>query len=311
MRTRKRREAAKRIALLGVPMDLGADLRGVDMGPSAIRIAGLTERLCSLGFKVKDLGNLTVPHAIVAGGGGGRAKYAKPIREVCGELAEAVEAALGRGARPLVLGGDHAIAMGSIAGLTRFGRRRKKRYGLLWVDAHGDCNTPATTPSGNIHGMSLAVALGRGESSLIKLAGVVPMIDPARTVLLGVRKLDREERENMRAIGLRVITMREIDEQGVHASTEEALRVVTSDTDGFHLSFDVDCLDPRFAPGVGTPASGGLTGREAHLIMEMVADSGRMVSCELVEVNPVLDTRNTTAELAAYLLYSAFGGRIF
>lgn len=307
----KRKDVPKRIALLGVPMDLGADLRGVDMGPSAIRIAGLTERLSSLGFKVKDLGNLSVPHAIVAGKGGGRAKFAKPIHETCSELAASVAAALGRGSRPLVLGGDHAIAMGTIAGLTRFGRKKKRKYGLLWVDAHGDCNTPATSPSGNIHGMSLAVALGKGESSLVNLAGIVPMVDPTRTVLLGVRKLDHEERENMRKIGLRVITMREIDEHGVHASIEEALRVVTTDTDGFHLSFDVDCLDPRFAPGVGTPASGGLTGREAHLIMEMVADSGRMVSCELVEVNPVLDTRNMTAELAAYLLYSAFGGRIF
>ncbi len=297
--------------MLGVPIDLGADLRGVDMGPSAIRIAGLTRRLSSLGFKIKDLGNLSVPHAIVADGGKGRAKYEKAIRTTCVELAGLVEQALELETRPLVLGGDHSIAIGTIAGLTRFGAKRKKKYGLLWVDAHGDCNTPATSPSGNIHGMSLAVVLGDGASGLTRLGGAVPMIDPKHTVLLGARMLDCIERQNMRMLGLHVITMREIDEKGVHASVKKALRLVNKNTDGFHLSFDVDSLDPQFAPGVGTPVSGGLTVREAHLIMEMVADTGKMVSCELVEVNPVLDHQNMTAQLAAYLLYSGFGGCIF
>ncbi|MCK6474386.1 MAG: arginase [Planctomycetes bacterium] len=299
-----------KIDLIGVPMDLGSDLRGVDMGPSAIRIAGVAGQLAQLGYRVRDLGNLEVPHAFVAGQGRKDLKFVEPIRKACAQLAAAVAKAKSEGAVPLVLGGDHSIAMGTLAGLSRHAKQKRKRYGLLWVDAHGDCNTPKSSPSGNIHGMPLAVILGSGDARLAKLGAKVPMIDPKHTVLFGVRNLDPGERKVVRKLGLRVITMRQIDERGVFAAMKEALHVVAGDTDGFHLSFDIDSVDPRFAPGVGTPVLGGLTVREAHLIMELVADSGKMVSCELVEVNPVLDQRNITAQLATHFIYSAFGGSI-
>jgi arginase len=305
------------IALIGVPMDLGTHLRGVDMGPSAIRISGLTERLRELGLRVNDLGNLTVPHASVASPekktrtrGAVQMPFAPPIAKVCRELTRVVEATLERGETPLVLGGDHSIAMGTMGGVARYAKRHKKKYGMIWVDAHGDCNTPATSPSGNIHGMPMAVAMGHGARLLTHLAGVSPMVSPRNTVLIGARDLDPGERENIRRFGINVFTMREIDEQGVSHCMREALSIACDNTDGFHLSFDIDSLDPSVAPGVGTPVSGGLTIREAHLIMELVADQKQMVSCELVEVNPALDHRNTTANLARELLLSAFGASI-
>lgn len=304
----------KRISLLGVPMDLGTHLRGVDMGPSAIRIAGLNTKLRGLGLRVRDLGNLSVPHAHVAhetaGRGAKSMPFAPPIARVCRELMLVVERELRRGETPLILGGDHSIAMGTLGGIARHARRAKKKYGLLWVDAHGDCNTPRTSPSGNIHGMPMAVALGHGMPLFTKLAGISPMIDPARTVLLGARDLDSRERENIKRFGIHVFTMRQIDERGVSVCMREALDIVGEGTDGFHLSFDIDSLDPSVAPGVGTPVSGGLTIREAHLIMELVADTQAMISCELVEVNPALDQKNVTAWLASELLCSAFGASI-
>jgi len=308
---------SKTISLIGVPMDLGADLRGVDMGPSAIRIAGVGERLEKLGYRIADLGNVSVPHANVAEKGHVRMKYVDSIRVACQELAGAVERALLNRTKPLVLGGDHSIALGTLAGLARFGARTKQRFGLLWVDAHGDCNTAATTPSGNVHGMVLAMTLGAGERSLVRLAGknLTPSVDPRRTVLFGVRDLDPGERKNIRKLGIRCITMREIDEHGVFHMMHEALAIVTgaksgNGSGGFHVSFDIDSLDPRLAPGVGTPVPGGLTMREGHLIMELVADTNKMVSCELVEVNPVLDHANATAKVAVDLLESAFGASI-
>ncbi len=317
----------RKVAIIGVPMDLGSNLRGVDMGPSAIRIAGVEERLKSLGCRIEDLGNLAVPHASVAGGGSSQMRFAKAICAACELLATSVEGAIRSGSTPVVLGGDHTIAMGTLAGLQRAARApkkargasragkggaasRSKSWGLLWVDAHADCNTPQTTPSGNVHGMPLAAVLGLGDPCFTQLGGAAPMVDPARAALVGARALDARERSNIRELGLRVYTMREIDERGVHGVMKEALDIVTKDTDGFHVSFDIDCIDPRLAPGVGTPADGGLTVREAHLIMEMVADTGAMVSCEIVEVNPVIDQGNTTAELAAGLVHSALGGRI-
>jgi len=304
----------KQISLLGVPMDLGTHLRGVDMGPSAIRIAGLNEKLRGLGLRVRDLGNLSVPHAHVAresADKGARAMpFAPPIARVCRELMLTVERELQRGETPLVLGGDHSIAMGTLGGIARYAKKAKKKFGLLWVDAHGDCNTPQTSPSGNIHGMPMAAALGHGVPMFTNLAGVSPMIDPTRTVLLGARDLDLGERENIKKFGIHVFTMRQIDERGVSVCMQEALQIVNDGTDGFHLSFDIDSLDPSVAPGVGTPVSGGLTIREAHLIMELVADTGKMISCELVEVNPALDQKNVTAWLASELLCSAFGASI-
>lgn len=305
--------ARKTIALIGVPMDLGTHLRGVDMGPSAIRIAGLNEKLRQLGRRVHDLGNLSVPHAHVAWHRGKRRAelpFAPPIARVCRELMQAVDKALTAGETPLVLGGDHSIAMGTLGGIARWARKNKKQTGLLWIDAHGDCNTPQTTPSGNIHGMPLAVAVGHGARLLTHLAGKRPMVRPERTVILGARDLDAGERANIKRFGVRVFTMREIDERGMRACMVEALEIVTSGAGGFHLSFDIDSLDPSVAPGVGTPVSGGLTIREGHLIMELVADTQRMISCEVVEVNPTLDQRNTTAQLASELILSAFGASI-
>lgn len=307
-------EVGRRVAIIGVPMDLGANLRGVDMGPSAIRIAGLVERLQRLGCEIRDLGNLTVPHASVAAEGSRDMRYSAAICAVCDTLATSVAEALADGHTPVVLGGDHSIAIGTLAGLRRFadggGRGGTGVWGLLWVDAHGDCNTPETSLSGNVHGMPLAAALGLGDGCLTRLGGEPPMIDPSRAVLMAVRDIDGPERRNIRELGLKTFTMREFDERGAYAVIREALDIVTAGTDGFHVSFDIDALDPRLAPGVGTPVAGGLTVREAHLIMETVADSGAMVSCEVVEVNPVIDQRNVTAELAAGLIHSALGAKI-
>ncbi|HYF52410.1 MAG TPA: arginase [Planctomycetota bacterium] len=310
----------KSVAIIGVPMDLGTHLRGVDMGPSAIRIAGLGEKLESLGLRVHDMGNIAVPHAHATKPedqahpkrktGDQSLPFAPPIARACKQLMTCVGEAFRRGATPLVLGGDHSIAMGSLGGVARYAKKTRQRIGLLWVDAHGDCNTPETSPSGNIHGMPMAAALGFGVDLLKNLAGIAPMIEPQRSVLLGARDLDPGERENIRKFGIHVLTMRQIDERGVSECMREALDIVAEGCDGFHLSFDIDSLDPSVAPGVGTPVSGGLTIREAHLIMEMVADSQKMISCDLVEVNPTLDQRNMTAHLASELLLSAFGASI-
>ena len=310
-----------RIGLIGVPMDLGTHLRGVDMGPSAIRVAGLNAKLESLGYRVHDRGNVSVTSAHAALEAGRRFSklqsprskslcFAPLVARVCSELALRVENSLGHGEIPLVLGGDHSIAMGTLGGLARHGKHTGKKFGLLWVDAHGDCNTVETSPSGNIHGMPMAAALGHGPKLLTRLAGVRPMLAASRTVLLGARDLDAGERENIKHFGIHVYTMRQLDERGVYECMKEALQILADGSDGFHLSFDIDAVDPTVAPGVGTPVSGGLTIREAHLIMELAADSREMRSCELVEVNPALDVRNTTAILASELLMSAFGASI-
>ena len=312
---------SKSIGLIGVPMDLGTHLRGVDMGPSAIRVAGLNGKLEALGYRVHDRGNVRVSSALAAQEAEKKfEKLSSPkskslcfmplVAEACAELANAVEQSLDANEIPLVLGGDHSIAMGSLGGLARYGKKNSKRYGLLWIDAHGDCNTPETSPSGNIHGMPMAVALGHGPKQLTGLAGIRPMIQATKTVVLAARDLDPGERDNLKRFGVHVYTMRQLDERGVFPCMKEALAILTDGTDGFHLSFDIDSLDPSVAPGVGTPVSGGLTIREAHLIMELVADSKKMVSCELVEVNPTLDVRNATAWIAAELLTSAFGASI-
>lgn len=310
-----------RIALIGVPMDLGAHLRGVDMGPSAIRVAGLNAKLEALGYRVHDRGNVSVTAAAAALEAGRKlARFSSPkskslcfaplVAQVCAELAGRVEKSLDQKEIPLVLGGDHSIAMGTLGGIARFAKKSGKKFGLLWIDAHGDCNTPETSPSGNIHGMPVAVALGHGAKLLTNLAGTRPMVEAGRTVLFGARDLDVGERENIKRFGIRVFTMRELDERGVCVCMKEALEIAGGSADGFHVSFDIDSVDPSVAPGVGTPVSGGLTIREAHLIMELAADSKKMTSCELVEVNPALDVRNTTALLATELLLSAFGASI-
>lgn len=300
----------KTIRMLGVPLDLGAGRRGVDMGPSALRIARLNRRIAELGYTVEEGGDMSAAIPEMQDAGDLRARYLAQIVEVCERLGDHVRQTLDAGWFPLVLGGDHSVAIGTIAGASRYYRQRGERMGLIWVDAHTDMNTPQTTPSGNIHGMPLAVSLGHGVDGLTQLGGYAPKVQPEDTVLIGVRSIDDAEKEQVRKTGVTVFTMRDIDEQGMSAVVHEALHIAMRKTAGFHVSFDVDALDPGLTPGVGTPISGGLTYREAHLLMEYIADSGRLTSLEVVEINPIVDTGNTTAEVAAGLVLSALGKTI-
>ena len=302
--------SGRRVTFIGVPLDLGAGRRGVDMGPSAFRVAGVAEKVRSLGYDVKDRGDLPVKIQETQGPGDPRMKYLKEIKEVCESLREEVEAAAAEGSIPVILGGDHSIAMGTLAGLARHYRARGEKVGLVWFDAHADANTPETSPSGNIHGMPLAVALGLGAPSLVNLAGFSPMVDGARAALVGIRDVDPAERPNVKASGIGAFTMRDIDERGMRAVMEEAIKRATSGTAGIHVSFDLDGMDPDYAPGVGTPSPGGLSYREAHLAMEMLSDTGKVISAEFVETNPVLDHRNGTAMLGVELLCSLLGKKI-
>ncbi len=298
------------VTLIGVPLDLGAGRRGVDMGPSAFRVAEIERKIRDLGYGVEDAGDLPVRIPETQDPGDPRAKYLKEIKEVCETLRDKVGGVLAEGKRPVVLGGDHSIAMGTLAGLSRFFRERGKGIGLVWIDAHADANTPETSPSGNIHGMPLAVALGLGHPALVNLAGFAPMVEGSGAALVGIRDVDPAERTNVRALGIGAFTMRDIDERGMRAVMEEAIARASRDTSGIHVSFDLDGMDPDFAPGVGTPSPGGLSYREAHLAMEMLADSGKVVSAELVEVNPILDHQNGTARLGVELLASLLGKKI-
>jgi arginase len=297
-----------RVAIVGAPMDLGAGRRGVDMGPSALRVASLNERLSALGYDVEDLGNIAVDQPESLPIGPTNARFLPQIAHTCARLAETVEAAARNGAVPIVLGGDHSIAVGTIAGMVR--AHAPKRLGVLWIDAHADMNTPETSPSGNVHGMPLASVIGRGPQALTGLAGSVPMVDARNVAIVGLRSVDELERLSVRSLGVPAFTMRDIDERGLRAVISDALRVVTAGTDGFHLSFDMDSVDPAEAPGVGTPVPGGLTYREAHLAMEMICDADGLTSVELVEVNPVMDVANRTAALGVELILSALGKRI-
>jgi len=302
--------SARQVTFIGVPLDLGAGRRGVDMGPSAFRVAGILEKVRCLGYEVEDVGDLPVKIPETQGPGDPRMKYLKEIKEVCEHLRDKVETAVAKGKIPVVLGGDHSIAMGTLAGLSRHFRGRKEKVGLIWFDAHADANTAETSPSGNIHGMPLAVALGLGAPSLVNLAGFSPMVDGSRAALVGIRDVDPAERPNVKASGIGAFTMRDIDERGMRAVMEEAIKRTTSGTAGIHVSFDLDGMDPDYAPGVGTPSPGGLSYREAHLAMEMLADTGKVLSAEFVEVNPILDQRNGTAVLGVGLLTSLLGKKI-
>jgi arginase len=301
---------AKKVTLIGVPLDLGAGRRGVDMGPSAFRVAGVDDRIRALGCGVEDWGDLPVKIQETQGSGDARLKYLHEIVEVVSHLRDCVERALDEGGLPVVLGGDHSVAMGTIAGVARHFHERKEKVGLVWFDAHADANTAETSPSGNIHGMPLGAVLGLGAPSLVQLAGFSPMVDGARAALIGVRSVDAPERENVRSSGIGALTMRDIDERGMRTVMEQAIRRATTGTAGLHVSFDMDAMDPEFAPGVGTPVPGGLSYREAHLAMEMLADTGQVVSAEFVETNPVLDQRNGTAALGVELLTSLLGKKI-
>ncbi len=301
----------RRIRIIGVPLDMGASRRGVGMGPSAMRVAGLEARLESLGHQVMDGGNIRVEEAETRTPGDKNAHYLEEIAETCTRTAEAVLAALEAETTPLILGGDHSLAAGSVSGVAEFYRRRGQRIGVIWIDAHADLNTPETSPSGNVHGMPLAALVGLGPKRLTHLLGFTPKIALENTVLVGVRDIDAAERENIRRAGLtEVYTMRDIDERGMRAVMEEALRTAGRGTAGYHVSLDLDWIDPEDAPGVGTPVRGGATYREAHLAMEILADHGGLISFEIVEVNPVIDEHNRTADLAVELACSAFGKKI-
>jgi arginase len=301
----------KKIRVIGVPIDLGQTRRGVDMGCSAVRVAGLEARLEQLGHKVEDAGNIGVTIAETkASFGAANAKYLKEITQTCTKEAELVVKTLGAGKVPLVVGGDHSIAVGTMSGVAEFYRRHNQAAGLLWIDAHSDINTPASSPSGNVHGMPLAAIMGLWPSELADIFGFSPKVRPENCVLVGVRDIDTVEKENIKRAGIEVFTMRDIDERGMRTVMEEALRMAGRGTAGYHVSLDMDWIDPEDAPGVGTPVRGGATYREAHLAMEIIADHGRMVSFEIVEVNPVIDEHNRTADLAVELALSAFGKKI-
>jgi len=298
------------IELLGVPMDLGSGRRGVDMGPSALRIAGVAAALAARGHRVFDGGDLAIKNMEEIPIGSRHARYMGEIARASTLLAKAIERILERKRFPLVLGGDHSIAIGTISGVASYCRKKKKKLGVLWVDAHSDIHVPKTSPSGNIHGMPLAALFGLGPKELSGVGGAGPKIDPQRIALVGIRSLEDGERKHLADLGIRVYTMSEIDRDGIHAVMSDALARVTDGTDCLHVSFDLDAVDPALAPGVGTPVKGGLDYREAHTIMELISASKRMTSLEVVEVNPILDERNRSAVLAVELLESAFGKRI-
>jgi len=291
------------VEIIGVPLDLGQDQRGVDLGPGALRYARIAEHLAQLGYAILDRGNSPVPVRDMLAAERSL-HYLPSIHQVCEQVYRAAEAAVEAGHLPLFLGGDHALAIGSVGGVSS-----ERPVGLLWIDAHGDFNTPQTTQSGNIHGMPLAVLLGDGYPELVNLGRRGAKLDPRDVVLLGVRELDPGERERLRASGITIFTMRDIDERGIDAVTREALARLAH-RDRLHVSLDLDVLDALHAPGVGTPSPGGLTYREAQLVMELVAECGRLSSVDLVEINPILDHRNRTATIAVELVASLFGKQI-
>lgn len=298
------------VAILGVPMDLGAGRRGVDMGPSAVRVALLNQRLTELGYEVVDLGNIRVDQPESVSAGPSQARYLAQITQTCERLGEKVATAVREGKFPMVLGGDHSIAAGTVAGLALAHREQNERVGLIWIDAHADMNTPESSPSGNVHGMPLACCIGRGPAELVNLLGFAPKLEPRNVALVGVRDVDITERPQVSGTGVRAFTMREIDERGLRAVMQDAIAVASDGTAGYHVSLDMDAVDPDEAPGVGTPVRGGMTYREAHLAMELISDAGGMVAMEVVEVNPIMDVANRTAMLAVELVLSAMGKRI-
>jgi arginase len=307
---------ANEVEIIGVPLDLGADRRGVDMGPSAIRYANLSEKLKSLGLKVEDRGNIETPIPEAIRVEHSNAKYIPEIREVCFKLSKVVSSAIQNGKTPLVLGGDHSIAIGTLAGVYNGLRRRTTNgggldYGVIWLDAHGDFNTPEISPSGNVHGMSLAIAAGQGQKWFPQPKWPKVSVDAKEVAIVGARQLDPKEQENLKRSGVKVLSMADIDRSGMKSVMNDAIRIASNDgRNKIHISLDMDLVDPSDAPGVGTPVRGGATYREAHLAMEMIYESQLMRSLEVVEVNPILDQQNSTAELAVELILSAMGKQI-
>jgi arginase len=301
---------AQKIRIIGVPMDLGASRRGVDMGPSALRVAGLQARIKQLGCQVEDIGNIAVKQPEEMSYGEKRAKYLAEIADACKDLGVMVEKSLEENLVPVVLGGDHSIAAGSLSGVASHFKKKDKRIGLIWLDAHGDINTPESSPSGNVHGMPLAAAMGYGAAELVELLDFKPKVEPQNISLVGIRDLDSQEKKLAKKSGVHVFTMRDIDERGMREVMSDALKYAMDDTGGIAVSLDMDFVDPSDAPGVGTPVRGGVTYREAHLAMEMIADTEAMVSLEVVEINPVIDEHNRTALLGVELVLSALGKKI-
>lgn len=303
-------EVKKAATILGVPLGYGASMAGVDIGPAALRVARLNQRIARLGYSVRDLGDLRLERPQTLPEDHEKLKFVREISSACEQLAGEVEAILGAGEFPIILGGDHSIAVGSFAGAAAYYRKREQTLGLIWFDAHADMNTPESTPSGNIHGMPLAALLGFGAPELTRVGGFSPKLDPALCAHVGARDIDPGERELIRKLGMRFFTMREIDERGMSACMDEAIAIASKGTAGYSVTFDVDALDPGDAPGSGTLVRGGLTYREAHLGMEKIAEHGGMRSLEIVEINTALDVNNKTAELGVELILSALGKTI-
>jgi arginase len=300
----------RRVSIIGAPCGFGASIAGVDLGPAAMRVAGLRQRVAGLGYEVRDLGDLRMECPAEPPPPGEKLRFLREISDACGQLAKDVKKTLESSELPIVLGGDHSIAIGSVAGVTSFYRQRGETVGLLWFDAHADMNTPETSPSGNIHGMPLAVLLGYGAPELTGIEGFSPKLDPAFCAHIGARDVDTGERELIRRLGIRFFTMREIDERGMSACMDEAISIALKASAGYHVTLDVDALDPGDAPGSGTVVRGGLTYREAHLAMEKIAEAGGALALEVVEINTALDINNRTAELGVELMLSALGKTI-
>jgi len=303
-------EANRLLSILGVPLGYGASMAGVDMGPAALRVARITQRIARLGYSVHDLGDMRLERPQTVPEVDEKLKYVREISNACEQLAAEVEEILKAGQLPLILGGDHSIAIGSFAGATSNYRKQNETLGLIWFDAHADMNTPETTPSGNIHGMPLATLLGYGTPELTNVAGFAPKLDPRLCAHVGARDIDPGERELIKKLGMRFFTMREIDERGMKAVMDDAIKIASGGSGGYTVTFDVDVLDPGDAPGSGTLVRGGLTYREAHLGMEKIAEAGGMRMLEIVEINTALDVNNKTAELGVELILSALGKTI-
>ena len=303
-------EAKKSLSMLGVPLGYGASMAGVDIGPAALRVARITQRIARLGYSVHDLGDMRLERPQTLPEVDEKLKYVREISNACEQLAVEVEEILKAGQLPLIVGGDHSIAIGSFAGAASYYKKQNETLGLIWFDAHADMNTPESTPSGNIHGMPLAALFGHGAPELTNVAGFAPKLDPRLCAHVGARDIDPGEREMIKKLGVRFFTMREIDERGMKDVMDEAIKIASGGTAGYAVTFDVDVLDPGDAPGSGTLVRGGLTYREAHLGMEKIAEAGGMRLLEVVEINTALDVNNKTAELGVELILSALGKTI-
>ena len=303
-------ESKRSLSILGVPLGYGASMAGVDIGPAALRVARLNQRIARLGYSVHDLGDMRLERPQMHPEADEKLKYVREISSACEQLATEVESILNSDQLPLILGGDHSIAIGSFAGVASYYKKKQQTLGLIWFDAHADMNTPDSTPSGNIHGMPLAALLGYGTPELTNVAGFAPKLDPKLCAHVGARDIDPGERDLIKKLGMRFFTMREIDERGMKACMDDAIEIASGGTAGYAVTFDVDVLDPGDAPGSGTLVRGGLTYREAHLGMEKIAEAGGMRSLEIVEINTALDVNNKTAELGVELILSALGKTI-